>query len=216
MKLTVVEAASLLDAPEERVYDWIEDAKLPAQRVRGQYRINPTELLEWATERGLRVAPRLFAEREGRETPPIADALRAGGIHYEVHGDEVVGAVRGIIAGLPIADDDRETLLHIVVARQDLGLTVVHDRIAIPQVRTPAVLATESSALTLSFLAPPLGKRHIDTIFFLISPTVHAHLMMLSKLTACLSDEGVLSALERRAPAEEIMRAASVAEEALR
>jgi excisionase family DNA binding protein len=49
MKLTVPEAATLLGSTEDRVRDWIEEMGLPAQKIRGQYRINRAELLEWAT-----------------------------------------------------------------------------------------------------------------------------------------------------------------------
>ena len=61
MKLTIPEAATLLGANEERVRDWIEDDGLPAQRIRGQYRINRTELLEWATEHDIALRPHVFA-----------------------------------------------------------------------------------------------------------------------------------------------------------
>ena len=62
MRLSVSEVASLLNAGEERVYDWIEDGQLPAQRIRGEYRINRTDLLEWATAREMALAPRVFAD----------------------------------------------------------------------------------------------------------------------------------------------------------
>jgi PTS system nitrogen regulatory IIA component len=216
MKLTIAEAAALLDADLTLVHAWIEDESLPAQRVGGQYRINRTELLEWATERALPLAPRVFADIDAHAMPSIAAALHAGGIHYDVPGDDVTVAVRRIIADLPVNEDDREALLHFVVAREHLGLKVVTRGIAIPQVRTPAVIADDACALSLSFLAPPLNHHRIDTIFFLVSPTVHAHLLMLAKLTACLRDQTFLDVLERRATVSEIAAAATAAEERAR
>ena len=77
MKLSVPEAASLLAASDDKVYDWIEDASLPARKIRGRYHINPTELLEWATEHGIVVAPRAFKRpSDAPGVPSIADALR--------------------------------------------------------------------------------------------------------------------------------------------
>ena len=125
MRLTVAEAASLLAEDEERVYGWIEDDRLPAQRLGGQFRINRTELLEWATERGLSVAPRLFANRAGG-TATLVDALRDGGIHYDVAGDDAASVIAHIVDRLPIRDgDDREALRHFVLARDGFGLAIV-------------------------------------------------------------------------------------------
>ena len=126
MKLTVSEAASLLGSAEERVYDWIEEAELPAQRIRGQYRINRTDLLEWATEHNIGVSPRAF--RQDRGTPSLAEALRAGGVHHRIEGSDLETILRNIVALLPLADsDDREMLLQILLARHTLGVTPVAD-----------------------------------------------------------------------------------------
>ena len=116
MKLTVKEAASLLGVPDERVYDWIEERSLPAQRIRGQYRINRTELLEWATERRVAVSPNAFRQDVG--APSLAEALRAGGVHHDVPSATLESALRNIVGRLQIADtDDRDMLLDILLAR---------------------------------------------------------------------------------------------------
>lgn len=114
MKLTVPEAATLLGANQERVYDWIEDDGLPAQRIRGQYRINRAELLEWATEHDITLRPGVFARSEDPESAPsLADALRAGGIHFGIPGGPMENVLRAIIDLLPLDDDvDRDTLFH--------------------------------------------------------------------------------------------------------
>src|ERR1700686_5384404 len=77
VKLTISEAASVLGSPEERVFAWMEEEALPALKIRGQYFINRTDLLEWATERGVAVSPRAFSRE--KSTPSLAEALRAGG-----------------------------------------------------------------------------------------------------------------------------------------
>ena len=220
MKLSVTEAASLLAASDDQVYDWIEDSSLPARRIRGKYHINPTELLEWATEHDIVIAPRAF-KRPGDAPgiPSVADALRAGGVHYNVPGSDNTTVLRTIVNALPLADEsDRETLLHFILARQGLGMSVAAERIAIPSVRVPTVLAASESVLMLSFLAQPLTlnfpePRKIDTMFFLVCPTVHAHLAMVAKIIYCLKDEAFRDAILRRAPLDQILRAAAGAEE---
>ncbi|HEX9161066.1 MAG TPA: PTS sugar transporter subunit IIA [Thermoanaerobaculia bacterium] len=218
MKLTVSEAAALLDAADEKVYDWIEEKDLPAQKIRGQYRINRTDLLEWATEHNVGVAPRAFGHERG--TPSLATALRTGGVHDHVPGSDLRSILREIVMRLPLADDaDRDTLLHILVARGARGITPVGDGIAIPQVRTPIILAPRDAVVALSFPTSPLqlgasDGKPVDTFFLLISPTVHAHLTIVAKLAYCLKDDEFRAAVRRRADATEIVRIAAALEEA--
>ena len=220
MKLTVQEAAALLGSNSERVQDWIEEDGLPAQRIRGQYRINRSELMEWATAHDITLAPRVFARAEDpKDVPSLAEALRAGGVYFEVAGGELEGVLRNIIGLLPLDDDvDRDTLLHFLIAREDLGVVAIGDGIAIPHVRTPIILSETGSTAALAFLIDPLtiaapDGRPIDTIFFLICPTVHAHLAMLAKLAFCLRAPVFRETLRRRAPAAEILRIAAETEE---
>lgn len=218
MKLTIAEAASLLATPEDRVYEWIETAELPAQKIRGQYRINRTDLLEWATEHNVGVSPRAF--RQQKATPSLAEALRAGGTRHLVEGTDLSSVIRNIVMQLPIGDDDdREMLLQILLARDALGVTPVGDGIAIPHVRTPIILAPTDAVLALSFLTSPLDLqapdgRPIDTMFLLICPTIHVHLAMLAKLAYGLKDETFRAAVRRRASGDEIVRIAESLEDA--
>jgi PTS system nitrogen regulatory IIA component len=216
MKLSVQQAAEYLGADEARVTDWIEDDDLPAQRIRGQYRINRTDLLEWATARGLGVAPRAF--RLDSDTPSLAQALRAGGVHRDVRGHDLPSVIRNVVALLPLADHaDRDLLLHILLARDSLGVTPVGDGIAIPHARTPIILAPAGAVLALSFLTAPLelgapDGRPVDTFFLLVCPTVHVHLAMLARLAYGLRDTEFRAAIRERASAEEIVALAATLE----
>jgi len=218
VKLTISEAASLLGSPEKRVHDWIEEAELPAQKIRGQYRINRSDLLEWATQRNISVAPRAFSREE--RTPSLAEALRAGGVHHHIGGADLATIIRNIVELLPLPDRaDCDVLLHILLARHGLGVTPVGDGIAIPHVRTPIVLAPTGAVLALSFLTNPIDLqapdgRAVDTFFLLICPTIHVHLAMLAKLAYGLKDETFRAAVRRRVSAEEIVRIAAALEEA--
>jgi len=218
VKLTIGEAATLLGSSEERVHDWIEEKELPAQKIRGQYRINRTDLFEWATAHDIRVAPRAFTG-EGW-TPSLADALRTGGIHHAIGGADMATIIPNIVALLPLADrDDREMLLHILLARNALGVTPVGDGIAIPHVRTPIILDPASALLSLSFLTNPIDLhapdgQAVDTLFLLVCPTIHVHLAMLAKLAYGLRDETFRAAVRGRASEDEILRSAAKLEEA--
>ncbi|MGA7616493.1 MAG: PTS sugar transporter subunit IIA [Thermoanaerobaculia bacterium] len=214
MKLTVGEAATMLGTTDQRIYDWIEDESLPAQKIRGEYRINRAELLEWATERDLTFAPRGFQRLASEnDVPSLSRALRSGGIHRSAGGSGLHEILGGVIRELPLAgDEDRDALLQVLVARETLGTTPVGEGIAIPHVRHPIVLAPGEAIAALVLLDHPLALRGpdgvaVDTLFFLVSPTVHAHLATLARLAYLLRKPELKQLLRRRAPDSEILAA---------
>jgi PTS system nitrogen regulatory IIA component len=83
---------------------------------------------------------------------------------------------------------DRKFLLSVILARESLGSTGFGGGIAIPHVRNPIVLHIPWPMITLCFLETPVEFGAIDgqpvhTLFTLVSPTVQAHLHLLSRLT---------------------------------
>src|SRR5450755_4022487 len=145
MRVTVREAAALLNAPEAKVYAWIDSGDLPAYRINDQYRINRSELLEWATERNLPVAPALFHEGEEDERiPSVAESLERGGVYHDVGGTTRAEVLRSIIVLLKLEDEgDRETLLQLLLARDAAAVVPVGEGIAIPLLRTPSALSSD-------------------------------------------------------------------------
>ena len=222
-KLTVRDAAALLNVSEKSVYRWIKQGVLPAYQVDDQYRINRTELLEWATERKLHVSPEIFSEpeREGQPAPTLEQALRVGGVHYLIAGRDKAGVLRAVVGLLELpADVDREFLYEVLLAREALGSTGVGDGIAIPHVRNPIVLHLSRPIVTLCFLEQPIDFGALDgqpvhTLFTLISPTVRGHLHLLSRLAFVLRDPGFAAAVRAKSSPEEIHEALRVAEAAV-
>ncbi len=110
-KLRVRDAARLLGVSERTVHRWIERRKLPALRVSDQLRFNRAELFEWATAQGLPVSVELFAtpEDERAKLPTLAEAFAAGGVVYDVPGDEKAAALRAVVSRLRLPPEiDRD------------------------------------------------------------------------------------------------------------
>lgn len=222
-KLTVREAAAFLGSSEKSVYRWIKGGRLPAYRINDQYRINRAELLEWATVHKLHVSPEIFAEpeSEGIPSPALEDALRAGGIHYRVGGRDKESVLRAVVDTMNLPEDvDVEFLYQVLLAREALGSTGIGDGIAIPHVRNPIVLHLSRPTVTLCFLEQPVDFGAIDgqpvaTLFTLISPTVRAHLHLLSRLAFALRQPRFKTAVMTQASREEIFDALHAAEAAV-
>jgi len=190
MQINVKEAARLLAVSEKTIYRWIRQGDIPAYRINDLYRFSRAELLEWATAKRVSVSPDIFAETAGQEPlPGLADAIRAGGIHYRVSGGTKNAVLEAVVELMRLPEEvDKKFLLSVILARESLGSTGFGGGIAIPHVRNPIVLHIPRPMITLCFLDTPIEFGSIDgqpvhTLFTLISPTVQAHLHLLSRLT---------------------------------
>jgi PTS system nitrogen regulatory IIA component len=216
MQLTVRDAAKLLDVSEKTVYRWITQGSLPAYRVSDQYRFNRAELLEWATSQKINVSADIFKETEGASSPMpgLADALQSGGVFYRIEGTDKASVLRSVVDHMRLPDGvDREFLLRVLLAREELASTGVGDGIAIPHVRNPIVMHVSRPMVTLCFLEKPvdfgaLDGKPVQALFTMISPTMRGHLHLLSRLAFALRDPGFKAAIQRQALREEILNEA--------
>src|SRR5437773_2772501 len=215
MKLSVRDAAQLLRVTEKTIYRWIKQGSIPAYQINDQYRFNRAELLEWATSRRINVSPEIFAEPEGREgsPPALSEALAAGGVHYRVDGTDKASVLRAVVEMMKLPDEvDRTFLYQVLLAREALGSTGIGEGIAIPHVRNPIVLHLSRPIVTLCFLEHAIDfgavdGRPVTTLFTLISPTVRAHLHLLSRLGLALRDPDFKKAILQQASRDQILEA---------
>lgn len=213
MQLTVRDVAGLLNVSEKTIYRWIKEGSIPAYRVNEQYRFHRAEILEWATAKRIGVSADIFQEAEGSgaPAPSLSEALQAGGIVYRLAGADKEAVLRGAVEALRLPEEvDRGQLLRFLLAREALASTGVGDGIAIPHVRNPIVLHVPRPTVTLCFLERPidfgaLDGRPVHCLFTLVSPTVRAHLHLLSRLAYALRDAGFKAAVGRQALRDEIL-----------
>lgn len=220
MQISVKEAAKMLNVSESALYRWIDHSEIPFYKINDTYRFNRSELLEWATSRGMQISPDMFSEdtEDAPELPLLSDALRAGSIFYDVAGNTNAEVLKSIVDRLTLPPEaDRQYLYQILVAREALGSTGIGKGIAIPHVRNPVVLQVADPSVTLCFLEKPIDFKAVDGIpvsilFTIISPTVRSHLHLLSRIAFVLRDPAVQEALARRSSPEEILTAIARAE----
>lgn len=222
MQLTIKNAASFLQVQEKKIYQWIESQNLPATRVDGQYRINKSLLIEWATTRHIPVSPHLFAERgEDKNLPTLLDSVKVGGIHYNIVGTNKTTVLKSVVDLLHLPDSvDRDFLFSALWARESLQSTAVGDGIAFPHVRNPMILDIEKPIVSLGFLETPIDFGALDDqpvriLFTLMTPTVGIHLHLLSRLAFVCRNPEFKKILYAQGSREEIFAAIQKAEENL-
>jgi PTS system nitrogen regulatory IIA component len=220
MQLTVREAATYFGVDETTLRKWIRTRGIPVHRVDERMLLNAIEVWEWAVEHGVPVSRRLLesARREPEVTPPLSSLLVAGGIHYDIPGDDTSAVFREVVARLPLpADVDREFLVTVLESREAMGSTGIGHGIAIPHVRNPILLHVPSPFVALCLLRRPVDFGAIDAepvraLFLVISPTVPTHLRILAQLGFVLRDQELRQLLSRSAPADEIIARVQVLE----
>jgi PTS system nitrogen regulatory IIA component len=220
LQLTVREAARLLRVSEKTVYRWVAKRRLPAHRVGDLYRFNRAELLEWATANRVNASPELSGEpaEAGGALPGLAEALDAGGIFYRLEGGDRDAVLRSLVRTLRLPEGvDAAEVYEVLRARELLGSTSVGDGVAIPHPRHPLVLQVTRPTVTLCFLETPIGYGALDgkpvsALFAILSPTVRAHLHLLSHLAFALHQPGFRAAVARQGSRQEILREAERAD----
>ncbi|OAI53563.1 hypothetical protein AYO44_03995 [Planctomycetaceae bacterium SCGC AG-212-F19] len=220
MQLTVRDVARCLKVPERTVHAWVKDEGLPAAQVKGQYRFNPAELLEWAALRRLSVDPALFAGATGTLDTRLDAALEAGGVLANIRGVDRDAILRAVVEAMPVPECcDRAFLLEVLVARENAGSTSIGNGIAVPHPRYPIVMPGEQPSLTLCYLETPIlygggDGAPVHTLFVMLCPTVRHHLQLLARLSAALQDAPFAAAVGQKAPAAAIIAEARRLEEA--
>jgi PTS system nitrogen regulatory IIA component len=214
MQLTVRDVAEIFNVSEKSIYRWLKKGLIPAYRVRDQYRFNRAELLEWATANRVSFKRDIYSSSEEPEfehIPRLSEALKIGGIHYEVPAENRESALRAVVGVIGLPESvDREALLKTLLAREDMASTGIGDGIAIPHVRNPIVLGVDFPLVSLSFLQNPvefgaLDGKLVHCLFVLITPSTKCHLYLISRLAFALTRPEFRTAIVERAGAGDIM-----------
>ncbi len=222
MQVKTRDAARLLGVSEATLLKWLRSGELNATRVNDQYRLNRIDILEFAASRKLAISPDLLSEIERPQgLPTLAEAVRAGGVHHGVAGDDKASILRAVVNRMPkLRGADRELLYNLLLAREALGSTGFGNGIAIPHPRNPIVLRVTRPEVAICYLDRPIDFEAIDgkpvhTLVTLVSPSTRAHLHLLALAAAALGDPAVVAKLESRADADALVPEVARVEAAL-
>ncbi len=222
MQLTVGEVSKLCQVPESEVYLWVKREGLSAQRVNDTFSINASELLAWTSMTDRFISPSTLRALNGDSVKEsgLYEALKIGGVIYDVHAEGKRDLFKAVVETLPIPDGfQRETLVDLFMAREALGSTVVQSGIAIPHPRRPIVLAGTDSIARLCYLEMPFAfgdaEAPVEMLFLLICPTVRDHQQLLSRVANALRDNEFLNLVRTKPPKEAIFDAIRAVEAGL-
>jgi len=213
MKLGVEQIACALDLPRGKIERWIRQGRIPLVQRDHICTFDQQVLKRWAAQHNLAFHPERNRPVEGllSEDVTLEAALRNGGIHYAIEGNQVVDVFQAAverIKAIPAADKPR--LVQKLEERETLTSTGIGKGVAIPHPREPESLGIQISAVAACFLANPvefqaLDGRPVTIMFILLSPSVRRHLQILSRLSFCLRQETFITFLHKTPEADALM-----------
>lgn len=214
MKLTVKDIAKFFNVTRQTVYYWIENNLIPGYKIHNQYRFDKTEIIKWASAWKLQLSPKIFSGKkvELKNQLSVVEALKAGGIYYNVRGKSKKSVLKNAVDLIRLPKTlDRNFLLEILLAREELASTGIGDGIAFPHVREPLVLNISYYPVTaICFLENPvdygsLDGKPVDCLFIIVSPTSKVHLYIMSRLSFLLHDPKFKMLIKNRGAKEQIL-----------
>jgi len=218
MQLTIRDVAKMLKVSESNIARWIEAEELPAYKIHDQYRFNRAELLEWISAHNIPVPAGLFPHVAAAPALSLTNVLEAGGIFYGLKGADKPSVLNAMVELIPMPSGaDRRHLLQILLAREAMASTGLGDGIAVPHVRNPVIFPVARPAVMLFFLETAvdfgaLDGKPVRSLFTLVSPTVRAHLQLLSRLAFVLRDPVFKSHIQKQSDRESILKTLGAAE----
>lgn len=188
MKLSVREAAKVLNVSETAIYRWVDEDEIPFVMIQHHPMFHRVELLEWAIETELALDADLY---EHDHEQPLTVALQRGG------GRVLVDGLENAVAELANVGAERELLRAVIGARQgEMFSTRAADRIAIPRPRSPIICSETAPLVALWWTERALvfDGVSVNAVFTCITPTIHLHLALLARLSRVLHDRTIVAA----------------------
>jgi excisionase family DNA binding protein len=197
MRLSVRQAAAMLNVSETQVYRWIDDDEIPFAMIQHHPGFHRVELLEWAMEKELPISADLY---EDERDQPLTAALERGG------GRTLAGGLDAIAADLPLGLADREVIRTVIAARSR-DMFAMRAQLAIPKARSPLVCPDTPPLVMLWWCDLPLAINNARTkvVFLIVAPSIKEHLRLLSRLSLALYDRALCECVLRTCAFDQVV-----------
>jgi nitrogen PTS system EIIA component len=206
MKLSLTQLACCLDVPPGTIERWVLQGRIPVQLLNKECIFNPSALEKWSATHGLKFTPpqALPGHPVIKPVETLLSAMVRGGVFGRLHGGSVESTLRSAANALTcLPERSKESLFHMLLAREELTSTGIGRGVAIPHPRTPIAGIEGKSMIATFFLETPVDFHAVDdqpvfVLFLMISPTVQQHLHLLSRLSFCIRSDAFIAFLKTR------------------
>ena len=205
MDLKIKDVAELLSVSETTIRRWLSDGRIPAYKLRHQYRFSRTEIENWmlsqrlgsspiASEKEIYSAEEEGAAQKGWQQFSLFRAIHKGVVIQKQPVAAKNDLIRHIMRHIaPAIQSDPDGISDMLLERESLMPTAIGQGIAVPHTRD-FLLRGSLDVVCPVFLSEPidwgaLDNEPVDTLFFLFASDDKKHLNLLAKLAHLAKDE---------------------------
>jgi PTS system nitrogen regulatory IIA component len=188
MDLEIQDVAELLNTSEGTISDWLADGKIPAYKIKDEYRFSRLEIEDWVINHNL-VNKDAEGQRSagGNQQYCLYRAVHIGGVLNAVPGktkEEVISNATELLAA-PLKFD-AAIMKDLLLDRERLMPTALNNGIGIPHTRE-VLLNTHQDIVAIVFPDEPieygaLDGKPVHCLFFLFASEDKRHLQLLAKI----------------------------------
>jgi len=211
MDLEVEEVSELLNISKEILIQWISEGKIPAYRIKEQYRFNRQEIENWLLRQKQSAMKQTTPSRtKGQDHFNLYRAIHKGDVITDITSDVkeiVLAQIATRIA--PQLKLDPDILTEHLLERERLMPTALGHGFGIPHTKD-FLLRSQHDTVVVVFLQKPinygsLDKESVHTLFFLLACNDRQHLALLSKIAHLVQSSAMRDILNTHPPKRKLL-----------
>ncbi|MFV0339429.1 MAG: PTS sugar transporter subunit IIA [Parachlamydiaceae bacterium] len=218
MDLKIKDVAELLNVSETTIRRWLNDGKIPAYKIQGQYRFSRIEIENWVMSHKLsKEEGRSPFEKQSVQPKKSAVGSQKFSLYRALHKGCVLINVPGKTPAEVIANStkelsrsykvDPEMLADLLIDRETLQPTALNNGLAVPHTRE-FILTPHHDLVAVAFPEQPIAYGALDgkpvhSLLFLFAGSDKRHLHLLAKLAHLSGQNAEFQKLLQKKPSKE-------------
>lgn len=202
MDLLLKDVADLLNVSEATVLGWLDDGKIPAYRIKDQYRFSRFEIEDWVLKNPIEEENRDL-HKGGMRQFSLFRAIHKGEVIHDISSrdkEEIIRCTAEIMAR--DLELDGEVVADLLLDRERQQPTALNNGIAVPHTRD-LIMTKPYDVVTVVFPEEPIEYGALDgqpvhTLFFLFASQDTRHLHLLAKIAHLSNQPESLQFLKSR------------------
>lgn len=207
--------AASIGISDETLERWISQGKIPVSKKGYICEFDLSVIRKWAASRKiiLNFENNSCSLNNDHNDCLLADAIKKGGIYYDIEADNVESVLAVISELVPTSVmSSRAALFHSLMEREKIRSTGIGKGIAIPHPQKPMPDLFPDSFVVTCFMREPLDFSSMDgkpvsVIFTVVAPNQHVHLNILSRLSFCLKKNDFIKLLSSKPDQDQLLEA---------
>jgi PTS system nitrogen regulatory IIA component len=201
--LTTKEVAELFGLPLVTIERWEHQGKIPFKIIKNKKCYKKKDILEWGESHDF-VIKSVRNSKLPISKNLLSQAIELGGIHHNIEGNDIYSVFENSLDIFTfITRIKKDKILDELLNREESASTGIGKGIAIPHSRDRLKIGMHDTYVPVIFLKNAIEYNSVDrmpvqVLFMIFTANTTSHLQILSKISYCLKNSELLSAIENR------------------